>query len=125
MATRIETSALLVPAGTPQSAPVQQNMTFTDGRVDAVEVIVPDGPSGLVGFQIGHSGQVIIPYDGVSFNVTDDEKIHWPLESFPEAQKWFIRAYNTGSYNHTLRFRWLITDVIMVATLPPLVPIGV
>lgn len=124
MATRIEMANVTVPAGTLQAAPQITPMVFNDGRVDQVDIVVPDGCAGLVGFQIGHSGQVIIPYDGVTFTVSNDEDIHWPLEAFPEAQKWFVVAYNTDQFPHTLRFRWQITDVILLPTMPPLVPIG-
>jgi hypothetical protein len=124
MATRIEVAQVSVAAGTLQSAPQITPFTFDDGRVDTLEIVVPDGPSGLVGFQIRHSKQIIIPYDGVSFIVTNNEVIKWPLETFPEAQKWDVVIYNTDVFVHTLSFRWLITDVIMSPTLPPLVPIG-
>jgi hypothetical protein len=124
MATRIEVQAVPVPAGTLLTAPQITPMTFDDGRVDTLEIVVPDGPSGLVGFQIRHSKQVIIPYDGVTFIVTNDEVIRWPMETFPEAQKWDVVIYNTDVYQHTLYFRWLITDVIAAPPLPPLVAIG-
>jgi hypothetical protein len=124
MATRIEVAQVTVPAATLQAAPQITPFHFDDGRVDALEIVVPDGPSGLVGFQIRHSKQVIIPYDGTSFIVTNGEVIHWPLETFPEAQKWDVVIYNTDQFPHTLSFRWLITDVVMSATLPPLVAIG-
>lgn len=125
MATRIELATVVVPALTPIAAPITQAMSFDDGRVDVIEIVVPDGPSGLVGFQIIHSQQVIIPYDGLTFIVTNNEIIRWPIETFPTADKWAIRAYNTDQFPHTLRFRWLITDEIFAPTLPPLVPIGV
>jgi hypothetical protein len=124
VATRIEVANVTVAALTLQAAPQITPFTFDDGRVDAVEIVVPDGPSGLVGFQIRHSKQVIIPYDGFTFITTNDEVIHWPLETFPVAQKWDVVIYNTDQFPHTLSFRWLITDEIFAPTLPPLVAIG-
>ena len=124
MATRIEVVAVPVPPGTPIAAPIVVPMNFDDGRVDGLEIVIPDGPAGLVGFQIRHSKQAIIPYDGVSFLIGNNETIKWPLETFPEADKWDVRIYNKGVFVHTLYFRWLITDVIMAPSLPPLVAIG-
>ena len=124
MATRIEIVAVTVAPGTPVANPQITAMNFDDGRVDGLEIVIPDGPAGMVGFQIRHSNQVIIPYDGVTFIVANNETIKWPLETFPEADKWDVRIYNKGVFTHTLYFRWLITDVITVPSLPPLVAIG-
>jgi len=124
MATRIEVIPVTVAAMTPIAAPVIVALPFDDGRVDALEIIVPPGPSGLVGFQVRHSSQVVIPFSANAFLVTDDEKIHWPMEAFPEANKWDCVIYNTDQYPHTVTFRFLITDVAPSFTLPPLVPIG-
>jgi len=111
MADRIEVSEIAVPAGTAISAPQTTAVSFVDGVVERLEVIVPPGPSGLVGFRVLHSGQVVIPFSGNVWIVADDEKMDWPLSNFPTGSKWSIRAYNTDIYVHTLRFRWHIAEI--------------
>lgn len=126
MANRIEFTNVTVPAGTAIATPVRIRPTFDEGRVDRIEMRWPPGPSGLVGLRVGHSGQVIIPFDASTYLVTDDEVIGWDIENFPEAQAWFIDGYNTDVYNHTIQFRWLITDAAPAQPArPALVPIPV
>jgi hypothetical protein len=124
VATRIEVTPVTVAALTPIAAPAIVALPHDDGRVDVLEIIIPDGPRGLVGFQIRHSQQVIIPNSGNAFIVTNDEKIHWPLEEFPQANAWDCVIYNSDQYPHTITFRFLITDVVAAPSLPPLVAIG-
>jgi len=111
MADRIEVSEIVVPAGTTIAAPQTTAVSFVDGVVERLEVVVPPGPSGLVGFRVLHSGQVVIPFSGNTWIVTDDEKLDWPLSNFPTGGKWSIRIYNTDIYSHTLFFRWHIEEI--------------
>lgn len=102
MAQRIETPVVTVAAGTLSTAPVDTNLTWLQGIVERIEVIVPPGPSGLVGFAIGHSRQPIIPFSSGQWIIADDEHFDWPIENYPTGAKWFVRAYNTDIYAHSL-----------------------
>lgn len=124
MATRVEMTDVTIPAGTAKATPVIIPANFDDGRVDRIEMRWPPGPSGLVGIQVRHSQQVIIPYAVNTFLVCDNEIIAWPVEGFPEANKWDVVGYNLGVFPHTIQIRWLITDVAPTLSLAPLVPIG-
>jgi hypothetical protein len=110
MADRIETPSITVPAGTAVAAAMTTQLPFPDGVVDGVEIVVPGGVAGLVGFQILHSGQAVIPRDSNQFIVTDGEVIKWPLSNFPTGGKWAARCYNTDQFDHTLYFRFLINE---------------
>lgn len=110
MASRIELFSPTIPAGTLQSAPLNVPFVFNDGVVQRIEILVPPGPSGLVGFAITHSGSIVIPYDGTSFFVTDDEKLSWDVEDFPTGSAWGVRAFNTDVYPHKLYFRFLVRE---------------
>lgn len=124
MATRVEITDVIIPANTAKAAPVIVAASFDDGRVDRIEMRWPPGPSGLVGLQVRHSQQVIIPYRADTFLVTDDEVIVWPVEEFPQANAWDVVGYNLDVHDHTIQFRWLITDAGPALSLPALVPIG-
>lgn len=100
-----------MPAGTLESVPVTTALTWSEGDVVKIEVVVPPGPSGLMGFAIGHSGQVIIPRTPGQWIVTDDERIDWPLSGYPTGGAWFVRAYNLDIYDHTIYFRFLIDEL--------------
>ena len=125
MADRIEPFTVLIPAGTAIAAPQVSALDFDDGIVTQINITVPPGPSGFVGFQFTHKGGKVIPSTGNTFIIADDRQIAWPVSNMPTASGWQLRAYNTDIYPHTLYIEFMI-DEIPVA--PPasvtLVPIG-
>lgn len=127
MAERIEAPAVTVAAGTAIAAPQTTTLNWTDGVVERIEVRVPPGPSGLVGFRILHSGQQVIPFRSTDWIITDDEVLSWDVANYPTGNKWAIRAYNVDLYSHTLYFRFLVRELALPSPAPlaliPIVPI--
>jgi hypothetical protein len=110
MAQRIENFEVTIPSGTAIAAPQTTNLDFNDGIVERMEVLIPRGPSGRVGFRILHSGDAVIPYDRTKWLIADDEVIKWDLENYPTGSAWAVQAYNIGAYDHTLYFRLLVRE---------------
>lgn len=104
MAQRIESPVVTVPAGTLRTAPLDTNLTWLPGILERLEIVVPPGPSGLVGFAIGHSRQPIIPFSSGQWIIADDEHFDWQISDYPTGAKWFVRAYNEDIYEHSLFF---------------------
>ena len=126
MAREVQRFPVTIPAGTLKSAPVQINLAMPARIVEEVEIVVPPGPRGEVGFQLGTSGSQIIPITPGQFVVTDDEVIHWPLEGQIDSGAWQMIAYNTGAFNHTLEVRFLcqlVPSQVLPAGFQPL-PVG-
>jgi hypothetical protein len=111
MADRIEPFAVLVGNGTTQAAPQTQGLTFDEGIVTQLHIMVPPGPSGLMGFQILFSGQSVIPYSGDQYLIYDNIERTWPLSNFPTSGDWAIRAYNGDVWDHTIYLEFLIDEV--------------
>lgn len=111
MAKEIRSFNPTVPAGTAIDAGWSYDLTMPTRQVDLIQVRVPPGPAGHVGFAIGSAGQPIIPYNPGEWIVTDDEVIEWPLEGQFDSGAWQLFAYNTGTYNHTLYIRFLLSLV--------------
>lgn len=97
-------------AGTAQATPATTDVRFPDGVVDAVEIVVPDGCAGLVGFQLVYSGQPVIPRNPAQFIVANGEVIKWPLSNYPAGGRWAVNAYNTDVFNHTIFLRFLVNE---------------
>lgn len=108
MAREIYAFPVTVPAGTPQVSPQVSQLQIPPRAVQQIEVIIPPGPKGAVGFQIGSSGQQILPTNPGMWFVVDNEKISWPLENMIDSGAWTCTAYNTGSFNHTIYVRLLV-----------------
>jgi hypothetical protein len=100
--------AVIIPASTPLAAPLTFNLGMPTRVVDEVEIVIPPGPRGEVGFQLGSGSSQIIPRAPGQFVVSDSETIHWPLEGQIDSGAWSLIAYNTGAFNHTIRVRFLV-----------------
>ena len=111
MAERIEIKTITTPAGTTTSSPLVTSLTWREGYPIRVELRIPPGPSGLMGVQLAHSGQVIIPHDPTEWLVTDNEPVIWPLDNYPYNAKWTVRTYNTDIYEHSLQIRMLLMEI--------------
>lgn len=108
MAREVRTFANVIAIGSTPAAPVVTQMQFPPREVTEIEVRVPPGPRGEVGFRIGSSGTQIMPFDLGAWIITDDEVIHWPLEGQHQSGSWEFTAYNTGQYAHTITVRFLV-----------------
>lgn len=116
MATRIETFDVTIPGGTAIASPQTTPLVFDLGVVQRIEIIVPPGPSGLVGFRLRHSQRTVIPYDTTKWLIADNEKIDWNVENYPVGQAWALQAYNTDAYDHTLYLRFHVVETSRVST---------
>lgn len=111
MAERVEMFEVTTPAATAVGAAISTSLPMDMGVTRKVEIIVPPGPSGLMGFRIAHSGQVVIPYSATTWIITDDEKLDWTLDGYPTGAAWSIVSYNTDIYDHTVYIRWFLDEI--------------
>lgn len=111
MANEIRQYTLTVPAATPSTAPVTLNCSFPPRRVDALQIVVPPGPAGLVGWRVLCSGVPIIPYASDAWIVTAGEVINWPLIGQPDSGSWQVQGYNAGTVAHSVYVRFLLSLV--------------
>ncbi len=72
MAKEIRSFSPTVPAGTPKTNLFTQALAFPPRGVTEIDIRVPPGPRGQVGFAIGASGQPVLPYAAGQFIVADD-----------------------------------------------------
>lgn len=108
MAREVRAFAVTTPASTPQATPQVTQMTMPPRVVNRVEIRVPPGPRGEVGFRVGSSGTQLLPVNVGQWIVTDDEIIHWDLEEQHDSGSWEFTSYNTGLFPHTVTVRFLV-----------------
>lgn len=118
MAVEIRTFTVTVPAQTPISAAWTQTLSFPARTVDQVNVRVPPGPRGALGFAIGTSGMPLFPAGPGVYMVADNQEIDWPLDNVPNSGSWQVFAYNNGNYAHTLYVTFLL-DLVTAAAVAP------
>lgn len=107
MAREIREFAVTVPHGTAKATPQVTDVASGTRILRRLEVKVPDGPRGQMGFQIGMATRQLIPYGVGQFIVTNDVELGWDLEDQPSSGAWQVIAYNTGLFDHTLYVRFL------------------
>lgn len=111
MAYRILPFAVTIPAGTQQSAPVTIPLALDNWEIEAIDLEVPPGPAGLMGFQIANNGVAWIPFGTGQWLVWDDVKERYNLTDQPNASGWAVIGYNLGAYDHQLVVRFHVNPV--------------
>ncbi len=120
MSQEIWSFQVTIAAGTAITNPQRTSTTLPTRKVDELEIVVPPGPAGLMGFAVTMGGVNVIPIQSGTYVVTDDEKISWPLTNLPNTGAWQISGYNTGDFPHTIYLRWLVDIVERGAANSPL-----
>lgn len=96
-----------VPAGTAKDAAWTEDVAFPPAVVNTIEVRVPPGPRGNMGFAIGSGGTAVMPFNHGEWIVTDDEKIVWAVDDQFDSGAWQVLAYNVGQFPHDIYIRFL------------------
>jgi len=112
MAEEVQTFNVTVTAGTPVASPHVAAIELGTRDVQEIQVEVPPGPRGEVGFWIGSAGTQIIPKNLGTFLVMDNVYRVFPLSGFFQSGSWEVHIYNTGHYDHTIQFTFLCNFVI-------------
>lgn len=116
MATEVRRFAVTIPANTAESSPVTTDTSFPAMVVERIDIRVPPGPSGLMGFRLSMNGAQVIPLNLGSWIVTDNEIISWPMDDLPNSGQWAVTGYNTDTeYDHTVYVHYLLSPVGAVA----------
>jgi hypothetical protein len=94
------------PVGTLKTAPLLSNLTMPARIVRQVDIRIPAGCRGVVGFALAAAGNPILPVNPGAWIVGDNELIPWPLVDQITSGAWQVLTYNLGKYAHTLEFRF-------------------
>lgn len=107
MASEVHEFPVIVPAATALAAPLTFPLSMPPRIVEEIQVQVPPGPRGEVGWAVAQAGVPILPQEPGAWIVTDSELVRWPLEQQNTSGAWQLIAYNTGQFNHTIYVRFL------------------
>lgn len=107
MAREVYSYQVTIPAGTSPATPFTANTPTPVRTLSELEIVVPPGPAGLMGFAITMGGVNVLPVMPGTWVVTDDERITWSLEGQPNSGAWQLTGYNTGVFDHTVYMRFL------------------
>ena len=106
---RVELRSVTCPPATLQAAPLVQDISFPLGAVRELEIIVPAGHAFITGIAIMQSQQIVIPYTGSVWVISDDESIKWPYDDRLKNGSWQVSCFNLDpTYAHTWYLRFLV-----------------
>lgn len=110
MSRELRVFTVTTPPGTLQAAPLSTPFALPPREVSRIEVTVPPGPAGLMGFAITNSGLTVIPYASTPFIITAGEFIGWDIVGYINSGAWGALTYNTDTIAHSIQVR-LFCDI--------------
>lgn len=100
-----------VPGGTQINAPQTTALPLADMWVESIEVEVPPGPGGSMGFNLVYAGTQMIPFSQqTSWLIVDNYQHSFPVSS-QMGKGLQVVAYNIGFWNHSIYLRVLGTPI--------------
>lgn len=111
MADRLEWFDVTISPNTPMAAPVVIPCVFEQGIVTEIDVKVPPGPNGNVGFFIGAGGSQYVPRTAGSFVMPNNDYFVWPIDNAIISGSWSVTAYNIDVFPHTIQVAFQIDEI--------------
>lgn len=111
MARQVLQSTATIPAGTPINAPVTVDLGFTEFDIERIDLEVPPGPSGCMGFVLANNGVPWIPQQGFDWIIWDDHSEGFNTTDYPTGAGWEVIGYNVGQYDHNVIVRFHVNPV--------------
>ena len=79
MAVELRIFDVTTPAGTAKAAPLITSLAFPARIVERIQIVVPTGPNGQLGFQLTSGGQQVLPTNPGAFIVASGETVDLAL----------------------------------------------
>lgn len=102
---------VLTPVGTALASPLVTNIAMPPRTVRSIEVRIPPGPNGELGFAIGMNNVSVVPVVPNTWVVTSDEVKVWDVTLGLNSGAWQVMSYNTGIYPHTIQVIFHVDQV--------------
>lgn len=115
-----------IPKATVIASPQITDVSSGDVGLLEVQCLVPPGPSGAVGWQLRLAGGVILPWQNTSTWIVADGQLLTFDVGLEVDSGLQVAAYNIGTFDHTLRFRLKVQDLVtgQVSSGPQLLPLS-
>jgi hypothetical protein len=123
MAQEVHQFSCTIEPGTPIDDPAIFNLEIAYYDLESLDLEVPPGPNGLVGFYVALSSQQWFPWEMGEWIIWNDRTENWPTNDQSINGTWQLYAYNLGIYEHTVTVRFHVNAVAtaVLAPVPTLV----
>jgi hypothetical protein len=99
---QVQTFACTFQPGSTPTTPAHVNCQLGVFQVDWIELDVPGGNGGGMGFYLAASHQQYIPFVPGTFLIMDAATKHWDVVDMPNSGDWQVYGYNEGFWPHTV-----------------------
>ena len=106
MATEVHQFSPVVPAGTALDSPVIIALEQANYEIESIDLQVPPGPNGLMGFYIALGDTPWLPFEAGEWIVWNDYADSWKTENQVVNGGWNLVGYNLGNFDHTVYVRF-------------------
>ena len=111
MAERVLQHITTIPAGTTAADPTVDELGFDNWDVERIDLQVPPGPLGCMGFYLANNGMPWIPRALGEWIVWDDHRETFYPTGYPTGAGWQLVGYNTGTFPHVVICRFHVNPV--------------
>lgn len=118
MAAEVHQFTATIPAGTTKAAPHKVLTPLPGYVLESIDLEVPPGPGGLMGFYIAVSGQQWIPWEDGEWLIWDDRFDSWLLHDQPTPDSWEIVGYNSDVFDHSVVVRFHVNPLVNTSSPP-------
>jgi hypothetical protein len=123
MADRVYWYTNVIPALTHIATPITFPMAFNAANVEQIDIIVPPGPAGSVGFQIVYGGGSFLPQSPGQYIVADNYVFTFSQSKAPDGGNYAFKAYNEDIIPHTIQVAFQVNDFTQ-STIPSTALVG-
>lgn len=106
MATEVHQFSGTIPPGTAIDSPVTIALEQANYEIESIDLVVPPGPNGLMGFAIFLDDTQWLPWEQGEWIVLNDRTEEWDTENQTVNGGWNLVGYNLGVYPHTVTVRF-------------------
>lgn len=114
MAQRVLQYTATIPANTPIATPVTVGFNLDNWTIESIDLEVPPGPNGLMGFQVVNNGVPWIPNSTGEYIVWNNARDSWYFTDQPNASGWGVQGYNLDvAYPHAVTVRFHVNAIVV------------
>ena len=121
VAEQVQQFVATIPAGTAQATPHTVPLVLDNWDIESIDLEVPPGPAGTMGFRLENNGVPWLPRTPGTFLVWDDHQQTAYPTNYPTASGWAIVGYNVGAYDHAVTVRFHVNPPGVAAPAAPAV----
>lgn len=111
LSTRYVQVAITTPAASVKTAPLSTAIDLGNVILDSLEISLPGGSVGLMGFNLALAGQVVLPYGGNAGFIIRESADKEYVIGIEVDKGLVVKTYNTDRHSHVAYFTFKVHDI--------------